>query len=155
FLLNSIPRLARGIEVTDRWFTAAAAAALVTLCARRLLRDSGPARRSLLPVALPAPFLAAAAIAHAGAFERRPREDPSDPVFRTIFNLGCAAVILLAAGLVWAVVRTRGQRRAVARIATSLGQAPPPGSVQAALARAVDDPELQIAYWLPAAQRHV
>ena len=123
--------------------------------ARRLLRDSRPARRALLPVALPALLLAATAIAHAVALQRRPLEDPSDPVFRTIFDLGCAAVILLAAGLVWAAVRTRVQRRAVARIATSLGQAPPPGSVQAALARAVGDPELQIAYWLLDSRRHV
>src|SRR6266511_3429319 len=49
----------------------------------------------------------------------------------------------------------RVQRRAVARIATSLGQAPPPGSLQAALARAVGDPELKIAYWLPDSQCHV
>jgi signal transduction histidine kinase len=109
----------------------------------------------LLPVALPAILLAATVVAHVVALQRRPLEDPSDPAFRMIFALGCAAVILLAAGLVWAAVRTRVQRRAVARIATSLGQAPPPGSVQAALARAIGDPELQIAYWLPDARRHV
>ena len=114
----------------------------------RLLRDSGPARRALLPVALPAILLAATTIAYTIALQRMPREDPSDPAFRTIFVVGCAAVILLAAGLVWAAVRTRVQRRAVARIATSLGQAPPPGSLQAALAQAVGDPELRIAYWL-------
>ena len=34
---------------------------------------------------------------------------------------GYATVILLAAGLVWAALRTRVRRRAVARIATSLG----------------------------------
>jgi signal transduction histidine kinase len=155
FLLRSLPRLARAIEVADRWFTVAAAAALVALCARRLLRDSGPARRALLPVSLPALLLAAAAIAHAVALQRRSLEDPSDPAFRTIFALGCTAVILLAGGLVWAAVRTWVQRRAVARIATSLGQAPPPGSVQAALAQAVGDPELKIAYWLPDSRRHV
>jgi signal transduction histidine kinase len=155
FLLHSLPRLARGIEVADRWFIAAAAAALMTLCGRRLLRDSGPARRALLPVALPAILLAATVIAHAIALQRRPLEDPSDPSFRRIFAVGCAAVILLAAGLVWATVRTRVQRRAVAQIATSLGQAPPPGSLRAALAKAVGDPELQIAYWLPDAQRYV
>jgi signal transduction histidine kinase len=155
FLVRSLPRLAREIEVADRWFTAAAAAALVALCAWRLLRDSGPARRALLPIALPATLLAGAVIAHAGALQRRPLEDPSDPAFRTIFALGCTAVILLAAGLVWATVRTRSQRRAVARIATSLGQAPPPGSLQAALAQAVGDPELQIAYWLPDAEHYV
>jgi signal transduction histidine kinase len=155
FLVRSLPQLARAIEVADRWFTAAAAAALVVVCARRLLRDSGPARRALLPVALPAILLAATVMAHAIAVQRRPLEDPSDPAFRTIFLISCAAVILLAAGLVWAAVRTRVQRRAVARIATSLGQAPPPGSLQAALAQAVGDPELKIAYWLPASEHYV
>jgi signal transduction histidine kinase len=155
FLLRSLPGLARAIVVADRWFTVAAGAALVTLCARRLLRDSGPARRALLPVALPAILLAATVVAHAIALQQRPLEDPSDPAFRTIFLIGCAAVILLAAGLVWATVRTRVQRRAVARIATSLGQAPPPGSLQAALAKAVGDPELQIAYWLPDSEHYV
>jgi hypothetical protein len=155
FLLHSLPRLARGIEVTDRWFTAAAAAALVTLCARRLLRDSGPARRALLPVALPAILLTGAVIAHAIALRGMPQEDPSDPAFRAIFVTGCVAVLLLAIGLVSAAVRTRVQRRAVARIATSLGQAPPPGSLHAALAQAVGDPELQIAYWLPDSEDYV
>jgi signal transduction histidine kinase len=155
FLLNSLPRLARGIGVADRWFTAAAAAALVAICTWRLLRDSGPARRALLPVAMPAILLAAAVIAHAIALQRMPLEDPSDPVFGAIFLIGCVGVLLLAAGLAWAAVRTRVQRRAVARIATSLGQAPLPGSLQAALARAVGDPELRIAYWLPDAEHYV
>jgi signal transduction histidine kinase len=155
FLLRSLPQLARAIEVADRWFTVAAAAALVTLCAWRLLRDSGPARRALLPVVLPAILLAAAVVAHAIALQRRPLEDPSNPAFSAIFIIGCVAVLLLAAGLVWAAVRTRVQRRAVAQIATSLGQAPPPGYLRAALAKAVGDPDLQIAYWLPDSQRHV
>jgi signal transduction histidine kinase len=155
FLLRSLPQLARAIEVADRWFTATAAAVLVALCAWQLLRDSGPARRALLPVALPATVLAGAVIAHAVALQRRPLEDPSDPAFRTIFALGCTAVILLAAGLVWATVRTRSQRRAVAQITAGLGQAPPPGSLQAALAQAIGDPELQIAYWQPDSQHYV
>jgi signal transduction histidine kinase len=155
FLVHAVPRLARAIEAADRWFTAAAAAALAVLCVRRLLRDSGPARRALLPVAMPALLLAAGIIAHAVALQRRPLEDPTNPVFRTIFMVGCAAVILLAVGLVWAATRSRVQRRAVARIATSLGEAPPPGSLHTALAKAVGDPELQIAYWLPALQRFV
>ena len=155
FLLHSLPRLARGIEVADRWVTAAAAGALVAVCARGLLRDSGPARRALLPIATPAILLAGAVTARAIALQRIPPEDPSDPAFRWSFIIGCAAVLLLAAGLGWAAVRMRVQRRAVARIATSLGQAPPPGSLQAALAQAVGDPDLKIAYWLPDSQCHV
>jgi signal transduction histidine kinase len=141
--------------VADRWFTAAAAAALVAVCAWRLLGDSGPARRTLLPVALPATLLAGAVIGHAAALQRTPLEDPAQPAFRILFVIGCAAVLLLAAGLVWVTVRMRVQRRAVARITASLGQAPPPGSLQAALARAVGDPELRIAYWLPNSEHYV
>jgi hypothetical protein len=44
FLLRSLPRLGQAIEATDRWFTTAAAAALVTICAWRLLRDSARAQ---------------------------------------------------------------------------------------------------------------
>jgi signal transduction histidine kinase len=155
FLVRSLPQLARAIEVADRWFTAAAAAALVAVCTWRLLRDSGPARRTLLPVALPAVLLAGAVMAHAVALQRMPLEDPSQPAFQTIFVVGCVAVLLLAAGLLWVTVGMRLQRRAVARIIASLGQAPPPGSLQAALAQAVGDPELRISYWLPDAQHYV
>jgi signal transduction histidine kinase len=154
-LLYSLPRLAHRIGVADRWFTAAAAAALVAVCAWRLLGDSGPARRTLLPVALPATLFAGAVIARAAALQRTPLEDPSQAAFRMIFIVGCVAVLLLATGLVWATVRMRLQRRAVARITANLGQAPPPGSLQAALARAVGDPELRIAYWLPHSEHYV
>jgi signal transduction histidine kinase len=109
----------------------------------------------LLPVALPAILLAAAVTARAITLARVSLEDPSEPAFGWSFVIECTAVILLAAGLVWATIRMRVQRLAVARIITSLGQAPPPGSLQAAIARAVGDPELKIVYWLPDSQRHV
>jgi signal transduction histidine kinase len=43
----------------------------------------------------------------------------------------------------------------VTRIVAELGEAPPAGSLEPALARAMGDPELQIAYWLAASQRYV
>ncbi len=155
FLLQSLPGLARWIESVDRWFIAAAALASVVVIAWRLLTDSSPARRALLPFALPATLLAGAVLAHAVVLHSTPLEDPSQPVFQTIFIAECVAVVLLAAALVWATVRLRLQRRAVAQITANLGQAPPPGSVQTALAQAVGDPELQIAYWLAGSQRYV
>ncbi len=155
FLLRSLPGLARGIESAHRWFTALAAITLVIVIAWRLLTDSGPARRTLLPFAVPAALLAIAVVAHAVALQRIPLEDPSQPAFQSIFIVECGAVLLLDAGLVWATVRMRLQRRAVAQITANLGQAPPPGSLQAALAHAVDDPELRIAYWLPDSQGYV
>ena len=155
FLLRSLPRVARGIEDADLWFAVAVAAALATICIRRLIAASAAARRALWPVLTGGVALAAATIAHSAALDRVPLEDPSDPAFRSIFLVDCGAAILIAIGLVWAVLRARAQRRSVARIVSELGEAPPPGSLESALATAIGDPGLRIAYWLPASRRYV
>lgn len=155
FLLHSLPRVARAIEAVDLRFAAAAGAALAGVCIWRLVTASAPARRTLWPVLAGGIALAAATIAHSAALVRTPLEDPRDPAFLSIFVLGCTAAIVVALGLVWGVVRARIQRRSVTRIVADLGEAPPPGSLESALARAIDDPELRVAYWLPAAGRYV
>jgi signal transduction histidine kinase len=43
----------------------------------------------------------------------------------------------------------------LARLATDLGAAPPPGALRSALARTLGDDRLEIAYWLPNARRYV
>ena len=155
FLVRSVPRVARGIEDVDLWFAAAAAAALATVCIWRLAAASAPARRTWWPVLSGGIALAAATIAHSVALDRTPLEDPSDPAFLSIFVIACAAVVVLALGLPWAVLRARVQRRSVARIVAELGEAPLAGSLESALAEAVGDPELGIAYWLPTSRRYV
>jgi signal transduction histidine kinase len=149
FLLRSLPGLAQWIAVTDRWFTAAAAAALVVASGRQLITESGPSRRVQLPVVLPAILVAGAIIAHAVAVQRMPLEDPSDPVFLAIFEIESAAAVLLAAGVVWLAVRAMVQHHAVARIVRNVSDVPLPGSLGSALGRALGDPELRIAYSLP------
>ena len=155
FLVRSLPSLARAVEVADRWFTAFAATALILVCAARLVKASWPARQRLLPVHLPAIGFAAAVVARAAELQKTTVEDPFNTALFTIFAIGSAAVILLAAGLISGVGRARTERRAVARIAASLDQAPAPGSLQSALAAALHDPGLQIAYWLPGAQSYI
>ncbi|MBA2634707.1 MAG: hypothetical protein H0U86_17215 [Chloroflexi bacterium] len=155
FLVRSLPAAARWIEVADRWFVAAAAAALVAICAWRLAKDSGPARRVAMPVVGPGMLFAGAVVAHAVAAQRASVESPSDPAFMTIFLVGSAAVLLLAAGVIWGALRTLVHRRSVARVVASLGEAPAPGSLESALARAVGDPGLRIAYWLPESDQYV
>src|SRR6516162_4520087 len=155
FLVRSLPSLARAVESGDRWFTAAAAAALIAVCAARLARASWPARQRLLPVHVPAIGFAAAVAARSVALQRITVEDPFNTALFTIFAIGSAAVALLAIGLISGVARARAERRAVARIAARLDRAPAPGSLQSALAAALHDPGLQIAYWLPGRQRYV
>jgi hypothetical protein len=76
FLLRSLPALTQTIEAADRWFTAAAAAVLLAVCAWRLLMRRGLARAGVLSVALPAMVLAGASIGHAVALHWVPFEDP-------------------------------------------------------------------------------
>ena len=155
FLVRSLPAFTRTIEATDRWFTASAAAVLLAVCAWRLLMRRGLARVGVLPVALPAMVFAAASIAHAVALHWVPLEDPGTPALLLIFEVQAAAVILIAVGLARAAVTALAHRRGVARIVANLGETPAPGFLESALARALGDPELSIAYWLSAAQRFV
>jgi signal transduction histidine kinase len=155
FLVRSLPALARAVTATDRWFTVVAAATLLAVCAGRLRTRRGQARLALLPVALPAMVFAAATGAHAIALSLMPLEDPANPVFQLIFELQNAAVILLAAGLAGGTVLAAARRRGVARIVASLGETPAPGSLEAALARALGAPDLRVAYWLADVQRYV
>jgi signal transduction histidine kinase len=155
FLVRSLPSLARAVEIGDRWFTATAAAALLAICAARLARASWPARQRLLPVHVPAIGFAAAVAARSVALQRITVENPFNAALFTTFAIGSAAVALLAIGLISGVARGWAERRAVARIAANLDQAPASGSLQSALAVALHDPGLQIAYWLPGAQRYV
>jgi signal transduction histidine kinase len=155
FLVNSLPSLARAAGIADRWFTAAAAAGLIAICAARLVAGSQPARRRLMPVAVPAIMFAAAAAARAIALQRTTVEDPFNAALFAIFAVASGAIIFLAAGLISGVARSWAERRAIVRIAVNLGEAPAPGSLQTALAEALHDPELRIAYWLPGAQRYV
>jgi signal transduction histidine kinase len=155
FLVRSLPTLARAVTATDRWFTVAAATALLAVAAWRLLARRGRARVVLVPIALPAIVFAAAAGAHAIVLSLIPLEDPGNPAFQLIFDVQSAAVIMLAAGLATDAVMTVVHRRGVARIVASLGEAPTPGSLESALARALGDPELRVAYWLPDVRRYV
>jgi signal transduction histidine kinase len=155
FLVHPLPSLAHAAGIADHWFTAAAAAALIAVCAARLVAGSRPARRRLMPVAVPAIMFAGAVAARAIALQRTTVEDPFNAALFAIFAVASAAIIFLAAGLILGVARSRAERRAIARIAANLGEAPSPGSLQTALAEALHDPELRIAYWLPGARRYV
>jgi signal transduction histidine kinase len=155
FLVHSMPSLAHWIQTVDRWFVIAASLAVAALCWARLMRDSGPARRMLAPVALPGILLSAAVAAHSIAVMSVTTEDPTDPLFLSLFVGISVAVILIAAGLSLVAVWARNQRHAVSRLIVSLGEAPAPGSLESALALALNDPDLRIAYWLPTSNRYV
>lgn len=154
FLVHSFPSIARAIQVVDVWFVAVAAGALAILCVWRLLVATGPARRARGPMLAAGIVLASAFAAHS-IVASSATEDPVDPTFLSIFMIECGAVVLVAGSLLWNGLRARVQRRSVGRIVANLGEAPTPGSLESALANAVGDPELRIAYWLSESGRYV
>jgi signal transduction histidine kinase len=106
-------------------------------------------------VLLPAIAFAVAAAARAVTLQRLTVEDPFAPALRAAFLAQSAALALLAGGLLWRLARERATRAAVDRIVASLGEAPAPGTVQAALAGALRDPSLRVAYRLSGAEAYV
>ena len=146
FLLESFPSLARVIETLGWWFSVGIAATFTALCMWRLLGVSGPTRRARLPVGLAGLLVGASVATHGIAQLTIPLETPSEPIFLAAFVIACAALIGLSVGLVWGAFRTQLQRRSIARIVSSLDAAPPPGSLESALALAIGDPELRITY---------
>jgi signal transduction histidine kinase len=138
------------------WLVAAVSAGglLLVTGAWRLANSTGPALRLLSPVLVPGALVGAAQAAYAVALLHNPLE-PRNTTFYSLFLARSLALTALALGLLWTVVRARRLRAAVARLGAEIDEAPPPGALQEALALAVGDPTLEVAYWLPASNRYV
>ena len=78
------------------------------------------------------------------------REDASDPVHVSVFLLTQAAAVALAVVVVGDRLSQWRLRRRLARLAGTLGSAPEPGRLAAALRAAVGDDTLDVRYWAPA-----
>jgi signal transduction histidine kinase len=155
FLVHPDQGIAQALD--DVWLRSAVALGVVLIISGvwRLLAGTASARRALFPVLVPGVFVGGAEAAYAVAHLRSPLEQPRSSEFLSIFFARSLAVGGLALGLLWVVARARRTRTAVARLAAELGNAPPPGKLEQALAVAVGDPTLEVAYWLPASRRYV
>ena len=127
-----------GLLVAGVW-----AAAFVALALFRLARASWTRRRVEIPVLVPV----AVAVAVFGARALHGRERgflSNDPTDRAYVAAEVAALVLVAAGVVWARVRARRMRAELTRLVVDLGQSPPPGGLRDQLADAFGDPSLDI-----------
>jgi signal transduction histidine kinase len=116
----------------------------------RRLRDGGAAqRRALVPVLITG-GVAFAVYAVAKAYDAA--GDPSQALNR----LSEAMVATIPFGFLIGLLRTRlAQAAAVSALIARLGQAPGEEPLRAALADALGDPSLALAYWLPDTERFV
>jgi signal transduction histidine kinase len=151
FVVSSQPDLARRLVELLSWTTIAVAVVFAALCVAWLvqgLRARAHRHWEVLPGGI---ALAGATIAHEVLLRRSPPEDPADASFTAVFVVRCGAAMMIAGGLVATLLAARLQRRSVARIVATLGQAPPIGGLDGALASSLGDPSLRIYYWLPTA----
>ena len=107
--------------------------ALLAVAAHRLVAPPGPQGEVLLPVLGPALLVGASEAAYALALLRTPLEDPERTGFAAIFLARSFGLAALALGLAWSVLRIPRTRARVARLASELGEAPPPGKLREAL----------------------
>ena len=141
------PGLARalgraGLALTVMWIAAFAVLATV-----RLTRSSPARRRVALPVLVPA--VATVALYGAGAVHGLDRGFLSnDPTDRALRLAEAGGLVLVAAGVGLALLRTRRTRAALARLVLELGDAPSPGELRARLADSLGDPTLELLHRL-------
>lgn len=148
FLVHGEPGVADAVE--RAWLVAAAAAGAlaVAFAFREARAATAPARRARLPLVVPAAAVAATEGLYALALLRDRYEDPAAGRFEAVYAARCAAVLALAAGIVATVMRDRRVRASVGRLARDLGEAPPPGTLRAALSAAIGDPTVEVSYRL-------
>jgi signal transduction histidine kinase len=84
--------------------------------------------------------------AYALALLRTPLEDPERTGFAAIFLARSFGLAALALGLAWSILRIPRARARVARLASELGEAPPPGKLREALVAALGDPDIDVVY---------
>jgi signal transduction histidine kinase len=147
-LLEPNDALADGLRNAARWIGVALILTSLLLLARRWRRATPPWRRAVAPV-----LWAGAAAAAFGAL--RLLNDalgrPLGPAEVGFFVVLTTVPLAFELGL----LRTRLARGAVAELVVELGQTQEPGKLRGALARALHDPSLALAYWLPEQQRYV
>jgi signal transduction histidine kinase len=120
---------------------------LLWILVSRWRRAPEARRRSLAPVVLVGVVLLAVYLV--GQALMAVLSSPPAPV-EIGFNLAVLTLLLLwPLAFLAGLARTRLDRSAVGDLAIELSQALPPGRLEHALARALHDPSLRLAYWLP------
>jgi signal transduction histidine kinase len=161
FLLSGNLAVARALGGFWLWFSVVFGAAIVGMLVRRLSTATLAWRVAAAPVVGTAALVvagqaayAAMLIVHLGVL----RDDAVEPAylaFRSMFTFRAAAMVLLAVGIGWALVRDARRRAAIVRLAEELAAAPAPGTLEQVLARSLGDRSLRVRYWLPSLGRWV
>jgi len=123
----------------------------LAIFAARWARASGPARRIYSPVLIPSTVLVIAILV---ANLMSAVTVPDDIRLAAAVTQALARAFI-PIGFLVGLLRTRMARSAIADLVVELGDAPTPARLRDALANALGDPGLSVAYWSPAAAAFV
>ena len=126
------------IDTVQRAVIAFGGVLLVIALCRRWLRSSGPVRRQMAPVLAGAITI----LLQSAAWILVPFGIAIDP----LHDLMLVAQIAIPIGVLVVILRARMARSGVADLVVELGQTPTPARLRDALANALGDPTLQVAY---------
>ena len=151
FLLSDDPALAASMWTVDSFVGAVLAVAVLVRFLRRWRNSTGPSRRALQPVmwGIVPGFLAA------GYFIISTVVDTSPELQTAALPLVNLALVGLPVGFVAGLFRSQLDRSLVGDLLVELKGAIPHGRLREALARALGDPQLELAFWLPESGRYV
>jgi signal transduction histidine kinase len=135
---------ARSAAHAGLWMVFGWGALTVALLLWRLIRASAATRRVSAPVAMPAAVFLAFAAADAAHGIGRGFES-NDSTDRALWAVQALTLVLLSLGITWERIRSRRMRAELARLVVELGRSPS-GRVRDALARALGEPRLRLAY---------
>jgi len=135
------------IDTIQRYLISLGSVLLVIALGRRWLRSSGPVRRQMTPV-----LVGAVAILLQSAswvfLSSGTRLEPLDVLIYL-------AQIAIPIAVLFLLLQSRMARADVADLVVELGQTPTPAKLRDALANALGDPTLQVAYWDTSQDRFV
>jgi signal transduction histidine kinase len=131
------------IMTTQRAAGIVLAVAMGVIVARRWQRASRPLRRALAPILITGSITILLLLATLLA------QQASTRVWAAVSSAERISIALVPIAYLVGLFRARLGRVAVSDLIVELGQAPEPGRLRDALARALRDPSLELAYWVP------
>jgi signal transduction histidine kinase len=136
--------VASAIDWAQRVLLAGGSLALAAVLARRWMRASRPLRRRLTPIV----FGGLTLVISTGNLIAAKLADWTTPN-QTLQRIVLLSLIGVPIGVLVDILRARLSRLAVGDLMLALTRDREPGHLRDALARALGDPSLEVAYWLP------
>jgi signal transduction histidine kinase len=147
YLLIRDPDVARTMATLPYFIDIVVLVAFVAFVASRWLRASGPTRRSLSPVLIPTMGLLLVLVGDAIAIV----SDVPTGVREFFDGAQLLARTAIPIGFLMGLLQTRIARSSIADLVVELGVTPAPARLREALANALGDSTLELAYWSAAA----